>query len=139
MIKEDDHKHYEISEINKLDKDGVLIDLDIDVSVSGVVYGVNLRPLGTPEGFQFTIRDNTGGLQVFSPSGNFGYTVKEGDSISVKGVVGQFAGLAQLTFVEEITLHSSNAVLKTPTVVQQLSESVESDLIMFENGTKSIT
>jgi len=133
MIKEDDHKHYEISEINKLDKDGVLIDLDIDVSVSGVVYGVNLRPLGTPEGFQFTIRDNTGGLQVFSPSGNFGYTVKEGDSISVKGVVGQFAGLAQLTFVEEITLHSSNAVLKTPTVVQQLSESVESDLIMFEN------
>ena len=133
MIKEDDHKQYKINEINKMDANGELVDLDIDATVSGVVYGVNLRPLGTPEGFQFTLMDETGGLQVFSPSGNFNYTVKEGDSISVKGVLGQFSGMAQLTFIEEITLHSSNANLKMPRVIQEIKESDESDLIKFEN------
>jgi hypothetical protein len=132
-IIEDDHKKYKINEINQLDADGELVSTDLDIAITGIVYGVNMRPLGTPEGFQFTIRDNTGGLQVFSPSGSFGYTVKEGDSITVKGVLGQFAGVSQITFVEEIDVHDSNASLKTPVIIQGLSESTESDLIKFEN------
>lgn len=133
LILEDDHPVYEIDEINSLDANGKLDSTDADVFITGVVYGVNMRPLGNPEGFQFTIRDKTGGLQVFSSAGSFGYTVKEGDSISIKGVIGQFGGASQIGFIEEINLLGSNATLKEPTLVEEVDESTENDLVKLEN------
>ena len=133
IIKENDHKVYKIDEINAIDANGKLVQTDLDVEVSGVVYGGNMRPLGSPQGFQFTLRDATGGMQVYSPMGNFGYTVKEGDSITVRGVTGQFGGVNQITFIEDIAVHSSNATLKTPSIVTVVEEATESDLVLLEN------
>lgn len=133
LILENDHPEYTIEEVNALDDNGKLDSTDVDVFISGVVYGINMRPLGNPEGFQFTLRDATGGLQVFSASGSFGYTVKEGDSISVKGVLGQFAGVSQIGFIEEIIYHKSDATLKTPELVEEISEETENDLVRMDN------
>lgn len=63
---------------------------------------------------------------------NFGYTVKEGDRLSVRGVITQFNGLAQIT-VDTILLLSQNNVLITPRNVSILNEASESNLVKIQN------
>ena len=96
-----------------------------------MVHGVNLGAAG----LQFTIMDNTGGIGVFSPSAQFGYTVTEGDSVEVQGTVGHFRGLAQVSNLDTVVLITANQALQTPDVVTALNESTESDLIKILNLT----
>jgi hypothetical protein len=82
---------------------------------------------------QFTIHDGTDGIQVFSPASNFGYSVlTEGDSVTVKGEVGFFAGVTQLVFIDTVSKIGTGAV-PTPVLVQDLDESTESELIRLNN------
>ena len=55
--------------------------MGVAVRVQGIVYGINYRPTG----LSFTLIDNTGGINIFNSSKQFGYTVTEGDEIIVSG------------------------------------------------------
>ncbi len=105
--------------------------LGVECTVRGTVISPNYR-VGTP--LDFYINDGTGGLGVFSPSDNFGYTVNEGDSIEITGTIGQFSGKSQIGFITAINVLGTGSV-PAPLVVQDLDESTEATLVTMENLT----
>ncbi len=130
-IFDNDYRKVNIGDIRGVDVNGVADSLGNLYEVTGVVYGNNLRTAG----FQFTLIDQTGGIGTFGPTVTFGYTVAQGDSITVRGQLSQFRGLAQLDFIDTIIFHQSNQPLKAPRVVTTLGENEESDLVRFNGLT----
>ena len=118
---------YPIADINNVDANGVADSNQVYCWTQGIVLGVNIRP----SGLQFTIWDNEG-IGVFNSSGNLGYTVAEGDSIMIRGTVGQFNGLQQIG-PDSIVLLNSGNTLPAVTTVTVLDENTESSLIMLED------
>lgn len=119
---------YSVAEVTMIDADGV-ITFSGDALLSGTVYGVNLRP----GGLQFTLIDDAGdGISVFNDNDNLGYTLQEGDNVSVEGMITQFNGLAQIN-IDAINLISSGNTLMNPAIVTTLDESTESQLVTLEN------
>lgn len=117
-----------IGALRSYNQNGILDSIDKRFSVEGTVYGVNLRPAG----LQFTIIDPSGeGLGVFVSTGNKAYTVNESDVISVKGLLTQFNGLAQIN-ADTILLLSTGATLLSPQTVTALDEETESSLIRIK-------
>lgn len=121
---------YPISVLRTVDANGVPDSIGVICEVRGTVLGINNRATG----IQFTIYDGTGGIGVFSPSNTFGYTVNEGDSVSVVGEVGQFNGLTQMTFLDTV-YKVGTGNLPAPKLVAFPNESVESQLIRVNNVT----
>ncbi len=113
------------------DGNGVADSTGILCEVRGVVYGFDIRG---GNGVQFTIRDSTDGIGVFSSSTSIGYTtVREGDSLHVIGIVGEFNGLVQMGGVlDTIIVVDSSRVISAPVVVDSLGEYTESELIKIE-------
>lgn len=107
--------------------------LNSKVIVSGTVYGINDRATG----LEFFIHDATDGVQVFSPSNNFGYVVAEGDSVAVQGTVGFFSGVIQLATLDTVYKLGTHA-LRSPLVVQDLDETTEAELVRL-NGVHLVT
>ncbi len=121
---------YTIDQINNLNSEGVADSIGVYCQLTATVYGVNLR--GTT-GLQFCmIDDDHNGITVFSTTRNFGYTVKEGDKIAVRGAIGQFNGLLQI-FPDTIFTLSSNNALLTPIEVIAPNENTENKLIRIRN------
>lgn len=120
---------YDIADVILEDVDGVAISDGEFVDLTGIVYGVNTWD----GGLQFTLIDATGGINVFSFSSTFGYTVAEGDEVNIQGIITQFNGLIE---VEPDTLFyiDGGNTLKTPTLVSDLNENTESDLIRLEQS-----
>ena len=116
-----------IAEIAATDADGVAVNLDQTYEVTGIVYGVNL----SDNGLLFVIRDETGGIAVYSGGDDFGYEVNEGDEVLVSGVVTQFRGLIEIVPFEVELLSSGNSI-KEPTTVTSLDENSELDLVKIE-------
>ncbi|TNE55000.1 MAG: T9SS type A sorting domain-containing protein [Bacteroidetes bacterium] len=123
---------YNIGQTRAVDAQGEPVMQNQIGMVGGVVYGVNTRASET--GISFTIRDQTGGIMVYNGSSNFGYTVTEGDSVVVGGRISHFNGFGQI-FLDTIIKVNSGNTLKTPTVVNQLNEASESDLVTLKNLT----
>ena len=116
---------------------GVQDSVNVACELRGTVYGVNLR--ASVAGFQFTLFDGTGGVAVYSGSRTYGYTVHEGDSVSVTGKVVNYNGLAQFTMSPSDTIILRGAgTLVAPTVVTALDESTESRLVRI-NGVHLLT
>ncbi|TVR82635.1 MAG: T9SS C-terminal target domain-containing protein [Saprospirales bacterium] len=114
---------------NNIDFEPVL--LGEKVQTTAVVYGINLRP----QGLEFTIIDSeNNGVGVFRATGNLDYEVKEGDRITVRGTVGQFRGLTQIT-ADEIDLVSSDNSLIPAITVNILDEATESSLVRIPEVT----
>jgi hypothetical protein len=65
---------------------------------------------------------------VFSPNQNFGYTVNEGDLVSVRGQIAQFRGQAEIRPVSIDIISTSNE-LQAPFVVNTLAEGNESRMV----------
>ena len=120
---------YAISDINNTDANGVADSNGVYCWTKGLVLGVNMRP----SGLQFTIFDGEG-IGVFNTSGVNSYVVTEGDSIMIKGTVGQYNGLTQLTSIDSIQLVNTGNTIPTPTVVTTLTEAMESTLVTFEDA-----
>ncbi len=129
-IQDNDFPTYPIGTVNTVDTLGVADSLGLKCWVHGVVYGVNMRPLG----LQFTIIDATGGIGVFRGVGNLGYTLTETDSVKLLGTIGQFNGLTQIN-VDSIVFISTGNALKTPDLVTVLGENTESNLTIFKYAT----
>ncbi|HRI59316.1 MAG TPA: lamin tail domain-containing protein [Saprospiraceae bacterium] len=121
-----------IAEVTTEDFDGVADSLGVYCELTGYVYGVNTR--ASTIGIQFTLIDgaNFAGINVFNPTGNVGYTVKEGDQIKVRGFIDIFNGLTEI-FAQQITLVSGNNSLAAPELVTKPSENTESRLIQIKN------
>ena len=121
----------EIQDVTTTDDQGIVDSTMVTCELRGVVYGVNLFP----DGLLFTIidkNDNDDGIAVFSGDTNYGYTVTEGDEVSVIGRIGQFRGLQQINADSVFLLSSSNALFG-PEFTTDLGESEESKLIRINN------
>jgi len=113
-----------VGSLSANDADGVPLANGFEVSIEGTAYGTNLRP----EGLQFTIIDNSGGMGVFNTDQNLGYTVVEGDLLRVVGVVGHFSGLTQIS-ATSIEVIDENQPLVGASVVTELNEDSESEFV----------
>lgn len=122
---------YSINQINGVDSNGVADSLGLRVRVSGTLYGINQ----STNGIQFVMIDGTAGVTIRSASNTFGITnAAEGDSLVVEGMVSQFRGLLQIA-VDTAWRVSTGATLKQPTLVTDVNESTENDLIRVNNLT----
>jgi len=130
-IAENDYMMRSIASIKQDDANGNAISTDSLFAVSGVVIGNNTRT----SGMSFTIHDGTAGISNYIPSfaSDFSYVVNEGDSIYMRGRLTQFNGLTQLDFLDTIRLIASNATVKSPDVMDMLSEASENNLVRINN------
>jgi hypothetical protein len=113
---------------------GVSDSLNIICELQGTVYGPNYTPVtANKPSLSFTIIDNSGnGINVFSSSSQYGYTVTEKDIVKVWGKISQFNGLTEID-IDTLFKVSSNNPLLPPTVVTALGEATESQLIQIKN------
>lgn len=128
-----DYVYYTIDQINGVDADGVADSLGVLVTVTGVLHCMDFR---AGSGYNLVIIDATGeGIYVFSTNDVSGYTDPvAGDSIRVKGSIGQFNGLLQINAVEIDEL-ATGVATNAPIVVTTLDESTENQYITLENVT----
>ncbi|HMG14533.1 MAG TPA: T9SS type A sorting domain-containing protein, partial [Saprospiraceae bacterium] len=117
---------YSIAQVTTNNNLGVADSLGVYCQIKGIVYGNDFQG-GT--NIQFYMIDNTGGISVFS-NDNFGYTVKEGDEVIVRGQVDQFSGLTQMT-PDTLWKVSSANPLKLPKIITALDETTESEFVKF--------
>lgn len=124
----DDFPFRLIGDVTTTNEDGVADSLDVKCTLGGVVHGINYRP----GGLQFVlIDDNNNGISAFSGSDAFGYEFNEGDVVKVTGTIGQYNGLTQI-YLQSVSKITDGA-LQTPTVVTELNENTESQLVTIEN------
>jgi hypothetical protein len=128
-ILDNDLPEYTLAKLTTEKTAGVADSLNVKCKIRGVVYGINMKPVGTPNGLSFTLIDATGGIQVFSNAGRKGYTVTEGDSVLVSGKVTQFEGLTRFDNLDTIIKLASGRNLKPASVVADIIEANESQLI----------
>lgn len=102
----------------------------VSCQLTGTVYGVNIRS----GGLQLVIMDPTGanGITLFRATGSLGYTVNQGDQVTVRGVITQFNGLTQMN-LDTIFKTASNQPLVTAEVVTTLGENTENRLVRLNN------
>ncbi len=123
----------EIQDVTTTDVQGIVDSSMVTCELRGIVYGVNLFPAG----LLFTIidkNDNDDGIAVFTGDTNYGYTVTEGDEVSVIGTIGQFRGLQQIN-ADSVFLLSSGNALFAPEFTTNLGEDEESKLIRINDLT----
>jgi hypothetical protein len=130
-IIDDDLPEYKINKITTTKAPSFVLDsLNVKTALRGVVYGINLGPVGSTPGLTFTLMDNTGGIQVYHPTGLKNYTVNEGDSIQLSGTISQTNGMAQIVALDTI-IKLGTGKLKTPLTGGALSEATESHLLKY--------
>ena len=113
------------------DMNGEADSVGVVCTITGIVYGIDMQGGGN---VQFTVIDAAGdGIGVFS-SNDYGYTVLEGDEVTMDGTVASFNGLAQFN-PDTIILNSSGNAISAPMDVADLDESTESQLIRLTNVT----
>ena len=105
----------------------MLDSIDTACELRGIVHGWN----DYPQGLRFTLIDPTSGINVFSPINNFGYEVQEGDSVRVRGVVGQFAGLATI-YADTLIYEGSDFPTQEPFLVSEMGEETESQVVRLK-------
>lgn len=120
---------YPIGQVISVNAEGVADSVGTRCQLEGIVYGNNLRP----GGLQFTLIDETNyGIAVFLNSGDFGYTVIEGDRVIGRGVITQYNGLLQFNLDTIWRVSSGNSLVQAA-VVTALSEQTESRLVKLLN------
>ena len=124
---------YAISDVTGIDAGGVADSLGVECKLIGTVMGIDMQ--GSTAAIQFTIHDGIDGIGCYSsaPAAQ-AYSVMEGDQVRLIGSIGQFNGLTQI-YPDSIAFISSGNPLPTPTVVTQLGENTESELVTFKSAT----
>ena len=118
---------YDVVQVRGTNNQGVLDSIDTACELRGIVHGWN----DYPQGLRFTLIDPTHGINVFSAINNYGYEVQEGDSVRVRGVVGQFAGLATL-YADTVIYEGSGFDTQEPILVQEMGEETESRVVKLK-------
>jgi hypothetical protein len=119
-----------IKDAKATNADGVLTGLGNIYELSGVVNSINLRP----GGLEFPIIDAAGnGIGASHLTKTFGYTVKEGDIVTIKGKLTQFNGYAQIT--ADTIYKTGTGAVYNPKIVTKVDESTESLIVTLKNVT----
>ena len=120
---------YDIAQVRSVHPaTGISDSLNVACELRGIVHGWN----DYPAAFQFTLIDATGGINVFSPVSDFGYTdVVAGDSVRIRGVIGQFAGLTQI-IADTLIFEGAGFATQEPAFTQVLDESTESKVVYLK-------
>ena len=118
---------YDIIQVRGTDNQGVLDSIDTACELRGIVHGWN----DYPQGLRFTLIDETHGINVFSAVNNYGYDVLEGDSVRVRGVVGQYQGLATI-YADTVIYEGSGFPTQAPIQVQEMDEDTESRVVKLK-------
>jgi len=127
LINNDDYPIYQMSTATKQSNASKTMDSNgVKCRVTGIVHGGNLSTTG----LRFGLLDNTGGIMVVGTK-TFGYTVKEGDSLMVQGVIGQQNGLGIFQSLDTVILLAINKSPYTPTVVNDVTEATENKMSRF--------
>lgn len=124
------YPQHDIATVTSVNALGEPDSLNTTCELHGVIYGNDFQGGNS---IQIYLIDNTGGISAFS-NNNFGYTVKEGDAVVVRGLITQFSGLTQIS-IDTLWLVSSNNTLKAPKIVTILSEETESEFIKLNKLT----
>lgn len=131
VVQENTYPTYSIGIVTTNNANGEPDSLDVQCQLQGIVYGYNIR--GAGNGLQFTLIDaENNGIGVFSPVSDFGYTVTEGDEVTIQGTIDQFNGLTQI-LADTLLRVSQGNTLVAPTVVTTLDETTESQLVQIAN------
>ncbi|MFK7773184.1 MAG: plastocyanin/azurin family copper-binding protein [Saprospiraceae bacterium] len=108
------------------DMNGEADSVGVVCTLTGVVHGIDMQ--GGADNLGFTIIDAAGdGIGIFS-SNTFGYTVQEGDEITIDGTISSFNGLAQIN-PDTIIVNSMGNALSAVADVTDLDETTESQLV----------
>ena len=118
---------YQIDQVRGINTQGVLDSIDTACELRGVVHGWN----DYPTGLQFTLIDETNGINAFSPVSDFGYDVEEGDSVRVRGVIDQYLGLAQIR-LDTLIYEGSGFDTELPSLVAEMDEETESRMVTLK-------
>ena len=118
---------YEINQVRGTSPQGILDSIGVACELRGIVHGWN----DYPSGLQFTLIDPTNGINVFSPISDFGYSVVEGDSVRVRGVVDQYLGLAQIR-IDTLLFEGSGFPSDAPQFVFEMDEETESRIVTLK-------
>ena len=120
---------YDIIQVRGVDNQGILDSIDTACELRGIVYGWN----DYPQALRFTLMDETSGINVLSPVAgtNFGYQVQEGDSVRVRGVIQQSAGLARIN-IDTLIYEGSGYPTMDPILVSGIDEETESRLVKLK-------
>ncbi|MCF8429831.1 MAG: T9SS type A sorting domain-containing protein [Bacteroidia bacterium] len=120
---------YNIAQINTSNAStGIADSVGVKVKLKGIVHRYNQTSIG----LKFLLHDGTGGITVFSTSKTFGYTVGEGDSIEVTGIINSQKGLVIIN-IDTLILISQFNLTRTPTTAIKLGENTENKLITIAN------
>ncbi|MBK8563359.1 MAG: lamin tail domain-containing protein [Saprospiraceae bacterium] len=126
---------YDIADVTTV-SNGAPDSLGVSCELSGIVYGIDYQGVsaqGDPiPAVQFYLNDGTGGISVFGTQA-FGYVVKEGDAVTVRGRIVNFNCLTQIAELDTIIFESANNPLLSPELTTFLNESHESELVRFTN------
>src|SRR5690554_5095442 len=127
-----DYTAYSIGDVTSVDADGVADSVDVYVILTGVVHCGDFRN----NGYDVVIIDgNNDGITLFNFDDLPNYTEPvEGDSLKIKGQIGQFNGLIQV-IPNEITVLAQGAATQAPTSVTTLDETTESQYIQLDSVT----
>lgn len=127
-----DYTAYSIGDVTGVDADGVADSVDVYVILTGVVHCGDFRNNGYDV---VIIDDNNDGITLFNFDDLPNYTAPvEGDSLEIKGQIGQFNGLIQV-IPDEITVLAQGAATQAPTSVTTLDETTESQYIQLDSVT----
>lgn len=127
-----DYTAYSIGDVTNVDADGVADSVDVYVILTGVVHCGDFRNNGYDV---VIIDDNNDGITLFNFDDLPNYTAPvEGDSLEIKGQIGQFNGLIQV-IPNEITVLAQGAATQAPTSVTTLDETTESQYIQLDSVT----
>lgn len=123
-----DYPPYDIVQVRPIDSNGVADSMGVACELRGIVHGWN----DYPSAFQFTLIDGTGGINVFSPVSNFGYSpVVPGDSVRIRGTIDQFGGLTQI-IADTLIYEGSGFTTEEPLQVNELDEDTESRVVKLK-------
>lgn len=116
---------YTIAEVSSQDASGTVDSLNVSCELRGIVHGINFNSSGV----HFTLNDGTDAIKVFSALENFGYTVEEGDSVHVGGVITQFQGQQEIRPDYIDFIDGGHGLEAIQEVTGALSEAMESHLV----------
>lgn len=125
------HELYTIDQIDGVDVNGVGDSLNVLVELHGIVHCIDFDDNA---GYKVTLIDNSlEGIQIFDFNDYGSYTnPQEGDSLIVKGTIGQFNGLLQIAPDSIGLVSTGNATFPVNTVTV-LDETTESKVVKIEN------
>lgn len=130
VIIDNDAPTYTIASLTTVGANGNPDSIGVEVELDVVVMGINY---GDAPNVNFYIHDGTGGMGVFNAN-SFGYTVNEGDQITLRGEVGFFNGLTQLVNLDTIIV-TGTGTLPAVATVTALNEATEGELVKLVNVT----